>query len=155
VAFDVEGGFVSDALQQGMRMGFIASSDHMSTHRSYACLYAQENTREGLMEAMLARRAYAATDRILCEFSIGDAIMGGETTIEDTFVVRIWFVGTDTIKEVTLLRDSVPYHTWTPSSTEVEIITQLNPNEARGHYYYARMIQHDSNMAWASPIWVS
>jgi hypothetical protein len=153
-SFDVEGGFVSDALQQDKRMGFIASSDHMSTHRSYACLYAKENTREGLMEAMVARRAYAATDRILCEFSIGDALMGGEIKAEDVLDVRIWFAGTGDIKEVALLCDSAPILTWAPSGSEIEIITHLDPSEATGHYYYARVIQHDSNLAWSSPIWV-
>jgi hypothetical protein len=31
-------GFVSNALAEGFRLGFIASSDHISTHISYACL---------------------------------------------------------------------------------------------------------------------
>ena len=79
--FNVEGGYVSDALAQGIKMGFIASSDHMSTHRSYACAYAMENTREALMEAFIARRIYAASDRILCEFYMGDAFMGEELQI--------------------------------------------------------------------------
>ena len=152
--FCVEGGFVSDALRQGIRMGFIASSDHMSTHRSYACLYARENTRQGLMEAMLARRAYAASDRIVCEFAIGDAIMGGQTTAAGPLEARIRFVGTGPIREVTLLRDSEPWLTWAPSSAETEVAIILSAEQLRYHYFYARMIQQDTNMAWSSPIWV-
>jgi len=153
-SFDIKGGFVSDALKQGIRMGFIASSDHGSTHRSYACLYAKENTREGLMEAMLARRTYAATDRIICEFFIGDAMMGEEIKSQGSLNVLIRFLGTNGIKEVTLLRDSIPFRTWSPSGKETEITMTLYDHEACRHYFYVRMIQYDSNLAWSSPIWV-
>ena len=153
-SFNVEGGFVSDALRRGIRMGFIASSDHMSTHRSYACVYAPENTRDALMEAMRARHTYAATDRIVCEFAIGGAIMGEETALSSPAGVRIRFIGTGPIREVALLRDSAPYRTWQPETNDAELTTRLTPAEARGHYFYARMIQHDTNMAWSSPIWI-
>jgi len=153
-SFKIKGGFVSDALKQGIRMGFIASSDHMSTHRSYACLYAKENTREELIKSMIARRAYAATDRIICEFFIGNGMMGEEIKSDNSLDVRIHFVGTNVIKEITLLRDSIPFHTWDFSEKEAEIVTKLYGKEARGHYFYVRMIQCDSNLAWSSPIWV-
>jgi len=152
--FCVEGAFVSDALRQGIRMGFIASSDHMSTHRSYACLYARENTREALLEAMLARRAYAATDRIICEFTLGGAVMGEEITGGAALPCRIYFRGTGDIREVTLMRDSEPLRTWQVDGPEAELSLELEANEAKGHYFYARMIQRDTNMAWSSPIWV-
>ena len=135
-------------------MGFIASSDHGSTHRSYACLYAKENTREGLMEAMLARRTYAATDRIICEFFIGDAMMGEEIKSQGPLNVLIRFLGTNGIKEVTLLRDSIPFRIWSPSGKETEITMTLYDHEACKHYFYVRMIQYDSNLAWSSPIWI-
>ena len=151
----MEGAFVSDALRQGIRMGFIASSDHMSTHRSYACLYARENTREALLEAMLARRAYAATDRIICEFALGDAVMGEEIVGGDAALpCRIYFAGTGEIREVTLMRDSEPLRTWQVDGPEAELCFELGADEAKGHYFYARMIQCDTNMAWSSPIWV-
>ena len=154
-AFSMEGGFVSDALARGIRMGFIASSDHMSTHRSYACVYAEANTREALMEAMRARRTYAATDRIVCEFSVGGVLMGGEVEADGEIPVRIRFVGTGPIREITLLRDSRPWRTWEPAGSETEIELSISEEEAAGHYFYARMIQQDSNMAWSSPVWVA
>ena len=152
--FNVEGGFVSDALAQDIRMGFISSSDHMSTHRSYACVYAAENTRQSLMEAMKARRTYAATDRIICDFRMGEAMMGEELAADGDLPTRIHFAGTGPIKSVALLRDSRPWRKWEPAGDETEIELTIPLEEASGHYFYARMIQEDSNMAWASPIWV-
>ena len=45
-------GFVSLALDKGYRLGFQASSDHISTHVSYACVLAEEFSRKGLIDAM-------------------------------------------------------------------------------------------------------
>jgi len=153
-SFSVEGGFVSDALRQGIRMGFIASSDHMSAHRSYACVYARENTRGSLLDAMLKRHTYAASDRIICEFSIGDALMGEELAAAPRLDVRIRFAGTRPIREIALLRDSEPFRTWRPKGIDAEIITSLHEGESRGHCFYARMIQAGTNLAWSSPIWI-
>jgi len=135
-------------------MGFIASSDHMSAHRSYACVYARENTRESLLDAMLKRHVYAASDRVICEFSIGNALMGEERAAAPRMDVRIHFVGTNPIREIALLRDSEPYRTWHPKAIDAEIISSLDEAESRGHYFYARMIQTDTNLAWSSPIWI-
>jgi hypothetical protein len=153
--FSVDEGWVSRALAQGMRMGFIASSDHMSTHESYACVYAEECSRESIMEALRARRCYAASDRILCEFSIGEAFMGEEIPCpEDEVEVRIRFRGTAPAQEVTLLRDSQPFRSWRSLGTDVELRLTLPPAQCRGHYFYARLQQRDSNLCWSSPIWL-
>ena len=68
------------ALDKGYKLGFIASSDHLSTHVSYACLIAESLSREDLMEAIHSRRAYAATDNIILDVSYrgsdGQHLMG-------------------------------------------------------------------------------
>ena len=69
-------GFAQSALAKGYKIGFIASSDHRSTHISYAAVYAEEPTREGIFRALQQRHAYAATDNIVVDVRIGDAIMG-------------------------------------------------------------------------------
>ena len=50
-------GFVSNALAKGFKLGFIASSDHASTHLSYAMVYATDRSR-----ARGARRHARAAD---------------------------------------------------------------------------------------------
>ncbi|HID21580.1 MAG TPA: hypothetical protein EYP14_04180 [Planctomycetaceae bacterium] len=54
-------------LAKGYRLGFQASSDHLSTHLSYACILAGRNTREALMDAMRQRHSYAATDNVILD----------------------------------------------------------------------------------------
>ncbi len=154
--FHVDGGWVSDALKLGIRMGFVASSDHMSTHASYACVYATACTREALIEALLARRCYAASDRILCTFRAGGAFMGEAVPCPDGEVpFALHFAGAGPLREITLLRDSEPYRTWTGDGASARTIELSLPADAcRGHWFYARCIQEDSHLAWSSPIWL-
>src|SRR5260370_18345926 len=57
-------GFISKALAKEYRVGFQSSSDHVSTHVSFACVLAEEISRKGLIDAMKRRHTYAATDNI-------------------------------------------------------------------------------------------
>ena len=50
--------------------------------------------------------------------------------------------------------DSIPFKIWNPKGSGAEINVSIGGIEAKGHYFYTRMIQEDSNMAWSSPIWV-
>ncbi len=82
-------GFVWAAWAKGLKLGVQASSDHIATHDSYACLLVEGDrvrSREDLLNAMRARHAYAATDNIIVDTRIGDHIMGdifktGETPV--------------------------------------------------------------------------
>ena len=44
--------------------GFVSFSDHRSTHNGWACIWTDLLNREGLLDAMFARRTYAAPDEI-------------------------------------------------------------------------------------------
>ena len=46
------------ALDKGYRLGFEASSDHISTHISYCNVYVKDLTREGILEALKSRHIY-------------------------------------------------------------------------------------------------
>ncbi len=69
-------GFVSNALAKGYKLGFQASSDHISTHVSYACILAEEFSRKGIVEAMKKRHTYAATDNIILDVRCGSGDHG-------------------------------------------------------------------------------
>ena len=84
-----EDGLATAALGKGYKLGFIASSDHRSTHVSYAAVYAEEPTREGIFRGLQSRHAYAATDNIVMDVRVGDAIMGDETTSSTRPEIRI------------------------------------------------------------------
>lgn len=74
------------ALLRGHEFGFIASSDHMATHTSYACIWATARTREALFDGLQVRRTYAATERIALDVRIGEAVMGEQVKVADKTV---------------------------------------------------------------------
>ena len=69
-------GFIWNALEKGYRLGFESSSDHVSTHLSYAIVYAEDTTRPAIIDAFKKRHCYAATDNILLDVRSGDHLMG-------------------------------------------------------------------------------
>lgn len=148
------------ALNKGHRLGFIASSDHMSTHMSFACVWAESKTREAIFEALKARRTYAATDRIGLAYQIGDALMGEETQLRpgEDATLKIKVSGTAEIKEIQIVRSGEVILTAPkPSPTEDHRVnldfTDSNTPDGSS-YYYVRVTQEDGAIAWGSPIWV-
>ena len=75
-------GMVWNALAMGYRLGFQASSDHWSTHISYAVALAEEHTRPAILDAFRQRHCYAATDNILLDVRMGEHIMGDEFVLK-------------------------------------------------------------------------
>ncbi|MCI0456495.1 MAG: DUF3604 domain-containing protein [Gemmataceae bacterium] len=151
-------GFVSLALNKGYRLGFQASSDHISTHVSYACVLAEEFTRKGLVEAMRKRHSYAATDNIVLDVRMGNHLMGDEVrTAQPKLDVAV--LGTNLLEKVEVLRDGAVVHTQRPAAPSAEArFAWQDPAPRRGEkasYYYVRVTQQDGQMAWASPLWVT
>ena len=69
-------GFVSLALERGYKLGFQASSDHVSTHMSYCNILVKDLTREAVLEALQQRHVYGATDNIVADVRSGPNMMG-------------------------------------------------------------------------------
>jgi hypothetical protein len=149
-------GFVSLALDKGYRLGFQASSDHISTHVSYACILAEEFSRKGLIDAMRRRHSYAATDNIVLDVRLGSHLMGDEVrTDRPRFDVVV--LGTAPIDKVEILRNNAVVHTRL-TTDETARFTWQDPLPLKGDkaaFYYVRVQQKDGNMGWSSPIWVT
>jgi uncharacterized protein DUF3604 len=149
-------GYVSNALAKGYRLGFIASSDHLSTHLSYAMVWAEDRTREAVLEAMKARRTYAATDNIVLEFWIGEHFMGEAFRAGDEGVpeIHVRAVGTRPILNAEILRNSESVYRSSPNQKDLDFrFRDLEPLPGTS-YYYVRVSQVDGQTAWSSPIWV-
>ncbi|MEM7699822.1 MAG: hypothetical protein AAF236_15615, partial [Verrucomicrobiota bacterium] len=145
------------SLALGHQLGAFASSDHRSTNLSYGGVYVKEFTREGLFDAIDARRTIAATDKIYLEFSCNGRLMGEEIAIENDPEFRMSVDGTAPIQRVTLIRNEEDYRIFEPESKatswEMTLTDEDLPN---GEYrYYFRVEQTDGNMGWTSPIWVN
>lgn len=149
-------GFIWNAFDKGYKMGFQASSDHISTHMSYGIVLTNDVSRQGIIDAFKRRHSYAATDNIILEFRCGKQIMGDifDTDQAPTFNIKV--LGTAPVTKVSIVRDSKYIHVEQPKSKDVNItFTDLNATAGKSSYYYVRIEQSDANLAWASPMWIT
>ncbi len=148
-------GFVANAWDRGYRLGVVASSDHLSTHISYAMVWAPERTRHAVLDAMKARHTYGATDNIVLEFWIGEHFMGDEFESKDVPPIVVKAVGTAPVAAVDIIRNNRSIYRNGVAGPEVEVTYLDTAPEPGTSFYYVRLEQIDGNVAWSSPIWVS
>lgn len=145
---------VQNALAMKYRLGMICSSDH-GYGASYACVYAKENTREAVFDALHDRRTYGATAYgIIVDFNINGAMMGRDVKRDGGVRATGYVRGAAKLDKVQILKDNQVVQEWTPSGTELKVDWK-DPEPGTGlHWYYLRVIQDDDEMAWSSPNWV-
>src|SRR5205807_2341753 len=137
-------GFVNLALLKGYKFSFESSSDHTSTHISYAIVYSESRSRKDLLKAMRARHTYASTDNIIADWRCGEQMQGDEFTTDQTPAFRLKLLGTAPFSKVTIVKDDVEVHALEPNKTDVELSwTDPTPTAAKTSYYYARGEQTD------------
>jgi hypothetical protein len=147
-------GYVDHALQKGYRLGFQASSDHWSTHISYAVVLAERNDRDSILDAIKRRHCYASTDDIVLDVHSGEHVMGDEFKAAAAPAFDVHVVGTGPLDAVEVLRDSEVVATLPANGPECKA-TWTDPKPQAGrHYYYIRVRQKDGQLAWGSPLWV-
>jgi hypothetical protein len=143
------------AFQMGNMLGFIASSDHLSTSHSYAGVWVRNRDRESIMRAMQARRTFGATNKMQLEVTADEMWMGSHLGNRRWPEVQIHIVGTAEIEQVEVLLDGKIVHTFEPASAEAAL-TYQPPTVADGtHFLYVRVRQVDGHQGWSSPMWVS
>lgn len=158
----VQGAFVHDRLVAGARLGFVGSTDGHDGHPGLAHLgaasggvvafEATELTRQGIYEALRARRVYATNGpRMLLRFSADGKTMG--TTLPrvgpDIEVVarvvgtapldRLELVGPEGVLAVAHGGQLAAHASWTVS-------------RERARFLYVRAIQTDGGLGWSSPV---
>lgn len=153
-------GFVNLALKKGYVFAFESSSDHGSTHISYAMAYAEDTSREALLRAMRARHTYAATDNIVADFrcSAGgvDHLLGDAFATSEPPTLRLKLGGTAPFAKVTLVKDDQEIHSIAPGKAEVEFTwTDPAPTPGKTSYYYFRGEQTNGELVWVSPMWIT
>lgn len=153
-------GFVNLALKKGYQFSFQSSSDHGSTHISYAMVYAEDTSREALLRAMRARHTYGATDNIVADFrcTAGDKnyMLGDAFTTHQPPTLRLKLAGTAPFAKVTLIKDDEEIQVTTPNKPDVELTwTDPKPTAGKVSYYYFRGEQTDGELVWVSPMWIT
>jgi hypothetical protein len=151
-------GYVWNAWAKGYKLGVQASSDHLSTHISYACLLASDFTREGLLDAIRRRHSYGATDNIILDYRLQtqgkEYLQGDIVKAPGNFKLSVKVIGTMPVRQIDIIRNNKFIHNVSPMEREVNFTFVDNQPPAGESYYYVRVIQADDQMAWSSPIWV-
>ena len=151
-------GYVWNAWAKGYKLGVQASSDHISTHISYACTIAEDFTREGLLDAMRKRHSYGATDNIILDYRLEangtEYLQGDIVEVDGPFKLSVKVIGTARIEQIDIIKNQTFLHNRQNLGQEVAftfVDNDVTPGES---YYYVRVQQKNLEMAWSSPIWV-
>ena len=149
-----EAGLVWNAWKKGYRLGVIASSDHYSTHISYAMVYTPAMSRQAIFDGISKRHTYGATDNIILEFWLGNHFMGDDFTASSPLPIRVKVRGTDVVEAVHVIRDAKYVYKASPGKRDVDFEYRDVAPGAGEHWYYVRVEQKNGELAWSSPIWV-
>lgn len=153
-------GFICNALLKGMKFSFQSSSDHGSTHISYAMIYADEYSREGILKAMQKRHTYGATDNIIadsrCTAADGtEHMMGDEFAVKGAPTITLKLIGTTPFAKVTMIKDNVEIPIEAAQEKELNLTwTDPAPEKGKTSYYYFRGEQTNGELVWVSPMWI-
>jgi hypothetical protein len=152
-------GFFWNALAKGYRMGIQASSDHCSTHLSYACILAENSSREALIDAMRKRHTFGATDNIVLDFRVKtggkEYLQGDAFEAKGRYTLTFSAIGTGPIRRIDVIHNERYAYAVTPTGTSTARFSYTDPQPAAGeNRYYIRLEQEDGNLAWSSPVWI-
>ncbi len=148
-------GFVWNAWAKGFKLGVQASSDHSSTHVSYAVLLAEDATREAVLNAIRARHAYAATDNIILDVRSGDHIQGDIFTAQGRPKIDVRVEGTGPVDKIEIVKNNKFVFSERPKKALVKLSYEDSDSKPGESYYYVRVQQADGQMAWSSPMWIT
>ncbi|MEQ8786942.1 MAG: DUF3604 domain-containing protein [Pirellulaceae bacterium] len=123
--------FFIDCLRRGYRVAVTAGTDGVmgrpgadhpgsrlirNVSNGLTAVMARELTREGLWEALHARRTYATTgERILLEVTVDGHAMGESVEVGDRPKIEVLVEGTAPIEQIDVLRGAEVIHSWTPA----------------------------------------
>lgn len=178
-------GSIRKALNKNLRFGFVAGGyddrgpfaelfdgDQVQYSPGITAILAQSHSRDGLMQALSKRSCYATTGpRIIAGLEIAGQPMGSElsTKVKPGLAynrhITGYAVGTAPIKEVLIIRNGIPFHTFNPKDDTFEFafddeepietaLLKVKGDRPPFMYYYMRILQEDDHIAWTSPIWV-
>jgi hypothetical protein len=147
-------GFVWNAWAKGIKLGVQSSSDHVSTHISYAGFYVDRVERDAIIAAMKARRSYAGTDNIFVDFRMVDRFMGDSFSTAERPALSVYVSGTGPIARVQLIKNNRVIYTVPGTGSEMRFSFKDEDVQAGESYYYVRADQTSGQLCWSSPIWV-
>jgi hypothetical protein len=162
----IPGNWVRDQLVKGYRLGFIGSGDSHDGHPGLpqlmtpsgglAAIFSDEKTRDGVLEALRARRSYATNGpRIVLRASLAGHRMGEVVPIADLAQGEVELAA-QAIAPAPLARMDVVHGSKVVQSIDAEGRRELLarwavPPLRAGDFVYVRVVQQDGGAAWTSP----
>ena len=155
-------GFYWNALEKGYRLGVIASSDH-GYGVAYACVYAEENTRESIWQAIWDRRCYGSTTYgLILDVRSGEHMMGEAWTSQKSPQIDVFAEGPVPIRSIEIIGRSQILHAVgsenQPLGERSHRLRWSDPKfdtQDSEQWYYVRVILQNDEIAWSSPIWIT
>lgn len=166
---------IHEALAAGYRLAFVGSSD---THRivpglggALTGVWAETLTREGIMEALWARRCYATNGaRVVLDVRLNGAPMGSEIVARGRVAIQCTASAPRAIRQVDLFRDGERVSRQRLHDRQAAVSLEDAP-EPGPHVYYVHLTLEPlprtplppgrgnlqvacGDDAWSSPIWV-
>ena len=148
-------GYVSNAWAKGYKLGIITSSDHGSTHISYAMVYTDDPTRQGILDAIHKRHTYGAMDNIILDVRMGSHFMGDEFQLSKAQPIHVKARATKPVRIAEIIKDSKVVYSTKPGKPDVDFQFTDNDSVSGRHFYYIRLQQDDGMLAWSSPFFIN
>ena len=178
-------GSIRKALNKNIRFGFVAGglddrgvfsnlfdAEQVQYTPGLTAILSPNHSRDGLIQALNKKSCYATTGpRIIAGLEIAGAPMGSELNtkakpgLEYNRHITGYAVGPDHIKEILIIRNGKPFHTFNPKDDTFEfafddeeplenVVLKQKGEVPPFVYYYMRVEQNDGHIAWTSPIWI-
>lgn len=148
-------GMVHNAWAKGYKLGIITSSDHGSTHISYAMVYTDDFSRQGILDAIRKRHTYGAMDNIILDVRMGPHFMGDEFRTGKALPMRVKIHAPRPISKVDIIKDNAVVYSSEPGARDVEFEFRDEAWSGGRHFYYVRVQQNDRMVAWSSPFFIN
>lgn len=149
------GWFLQDAWARGIVIGVIASPDHGGGYGK-ACVFAPDLSRRSILAALRARRSYGTTAaKIFLDVRVDGHLMGEKLSELPgrQVTVEIKTSCPADIDRIEVFRNNRIVSCSRPEGREAELrFVDRQPLDTRS-YYYVRVIQKDTEIAWSSPVW--
>ncbi len=156
----LEGSMISDGLERGYRFGIVGGSDYhncfaaVMAERGMTGVYAEELTREHILDAIRRRRTFATTgEKIVVDFRCNGRFMGEEVHGSDPLHFAAYMKSESSIVSAEVVSGGEVVLGERVGSGEASYEWDFaNPGEVA--YFYLRLTAANGERAWSSPIFV-
>ncbi len=182
-AFDAEkplidktpGSFVQDALERGLKLGFVGGSDyhqafvgsrirleqfpanlnasHFQYRAGYTGVFARELSRDAVYQAICSRSCYATTGGRMIILARMNGEKMGRVVAGDDRRLEVFAAGEGSIERVEVIKNNKVVYAEEPGALWTKVEFRDGPGEDED-FYYVRVRQRDGELGWSSPVWV-